>query len=833
MVERAFSSSKWDNLDTGSDSDTDAGGLPVPLEQLTIGGADLVSALLGQLGIVDLEQAAPPSAAKSSVPARQLDDLSASESKADDMLDVKSLGAAGTAAAPLLVRHLPPLRELAARDPTELFSRAGSDEAAQRLFTRLARVLNDGADGEGAELDGAAKAAVLETLGDAARERRKRHLVLGALGELSESFEALLRDHEAGRRKYGRKVGALHSLMLVALCRVLDYNMGAADLLELVSGDAALAMELVVSVAKGAAYEDLLFVALCRLLCGLTQPETYVQASGLGDNPGSTTAAAAVAKRMSTLVKHAMSANIVAQMSECLANRFGVAAFSMSAAAAAPAPEEEAVSPAASAVVSTMEHLATVALLGAVHNVYLFAADGAAATEYRQHLLAVTPVCSSVVLPYLAKCFVLPLQHQSTTSAAEAARALRAPPTLNEDPLLRAGVLVALKVGVTASFRLNTKHVAATEFATSGAWLSEAMLEGRGGFWRCSAHVELLSLLLLLNTNLGSFVPPTVAAGALTPLLGSVRRTLEPLAASAHAAGSGEEADRGASTMRERRREQLCALADSVEGIDGGVLPVVRDSVGYRALKDLLLSMLGNGDSAAADGAKAVGKDTDVGAETGASAPSVAEAKALGVSSSTPLAKVEAKPARAVAAQATGGLLDDLPQLGSPLCLPRRSSSVAGDDAAGAAPLDDERQARRERRRKRQAAKAARKREKEQARGAGAASAATVDGAEATTVPERFCCAINGHVMKAPVRSPFGHTFERATIEQWLLRQGSVCPFTGNELQKKQLERAEDLENEIAVFHVRRAVASASKLNAVGSGGGAAGGTDDDDLYDF
>ena len=82
---------------------------------------------------------------------------------------------------------------------------------------------------------------------------RLGHLVLGALGELSESFEAVLRDHEVGRRKYGRKVGALHSLMLVALCRVLDYNMGAADLLELVSGDAALAMELVVSVAKGAA----------------------------------------------------------------------------------------------------------------------------------------------------------------------------------------------------------------------------------------------------------------------------------------------------------------------------------------------------------------------------------------------------------------------------------------------------------------------------------------------------------------------------------------------------------------------------------------------------
>ena len=850
--------SKWDHMGSSSEDDADSGfglsprGGAMPLQMLAGDGADLVSALLGQLGIVDLEEAAPSSAAKSSAPVRGLDDLSATESKADDMLDVAGLGGTGGAAAPLLLRHVAPLRELAARSPAELFARAGSDDAAQRLFTRLARMLNDGADAEGAELDNTARVRVLEALGDAARERRKRHLVLGALGELSESFEAVLRDHEAGRRKYGRQVGALHSLMLVALCRVLDYNMGAGDLLELVSGDAALAMELVVSVAKGAAYEDLLFVALCRLLCGLTQPDTYAQASGLAEDPGSAVAAAAVAQRMSTLVRHAMSANIVAQMSECLAKRFApkslpgrpagagppAAASASEGAGAAGEGQSGAASPIA--VVGTCEHLATVALLGAVHNVYLFAADGAAATEYRQHLLAATPLCAQIVLPYIARCFVLPLPPPSgavsRSAAPEAAQAPRAPPTLNEDPLLRAGMLVALKVAVTAAFRLKASHKAAAAFAADSAWLTEALLGARGSFWRRPAHAELLSLLLLLNVNTGSLSPPTAGAVVVggAPVLGALRRALAPLAkaAQATAAAGGDGTDR----ERERRRGQLCAIADSVEGVDGGDLPVGRDGAGYAALSELLSSMLGDGEATGAAAELAApapaGKDDAPvgGAVGGASAPAVAEAKAVAVSGSNAAsAKAESKAAQAAAA---GGMLDDLPQMGSPLSLPRRASVVKD----GSRTTDDERQVRRERRRKRQARRG--KREKGAPTGGGAAGAGELaggDGGGADTAPERFRCAINGHVMKEPVRSPHGQTFERATIEQWLMRQGSICPFTGNELQKSQLVRAEDLESEIAVFHVRRAMAASAQISAVGSSGAGPRAADDDadDLYDF
>lgn len=45
-------------------------------------------------------------------------------------------------------------------------------------------------------------------------------------------------------------------------------------------------------------------------------------------------------------------------------------------------------------------------------------------------------------------------------------------------------------------------------------------------------------------------------------------------------------------------------------------------------------------------------------------------------------------------------------------------------------------------------------------------------------MPPEFLCAINGHVMKNPVTSPTGHTFEKETIEYWLKQvvQAYVAP---------------------------------------------------------
>lgn len=60
-----------------------------------------------------------------------------------------------------------------------------------------------------------------------------------------------------------------------------------------------------------------------------------------------------------------------------------------------------------------------------------------------------------------------------------------------------------------------------------------------------------------------------------------------------------------------------------------------------------------------------------------------------------------------------------------------------------------------------------------------------------------FLCAINGHVMKDPVRvKSTGLVFERETIELWLATRGAVCPITNTLLEKSDLENADDLRME-------------------------------------
>jgi len=61
---------------------------------------------------------------------------------------------------------------------------------------------------------------------------------------------------------------------------------------------------------------------------------------------------------------------------------------------------------------------------------------------------------------------------------------------------------------------------------------------------------------------------------------------------------------------------------------------------------------------------------------------------------------------------------------------------------------------------------------------------------------QEFLCAINGHVMKDPVRAhTSGLVFERATIELWLATRGCVCPITNAHLDPGALEPDEELRS--------------------------------------
>ncbi|KAJ9453455.1 U-box domain-containing protein 43 [Diplonema papillatum] len=100
----------------------------------------------------------------------------------------------------------------------------------------------------------------------------------------------------------------------------------------------------------------------------------------------------------------------------------------------------------------------------------------------------------------------------------------------------------------------------------------------------------------------------------------------------------------------------------------------------------------------------------------------------------------------------------------------------------------------------------------------GDADVATMVQAEGGA-PAKFRCALNGHVMKHPVRSPHGHTYERDSIENWIQQTGETCPFTAKSLSVTDLKPDDELAREITAWHIR------SQANEHEE--------DDFDVYDF
>eukprot|EP00744_Colponema_vietnamica_P005242 GILI01007699.1.p1 GENE.GILI01007699.1~~GILI01007699.1.p1 ORF type:complete len:506 (-),score=153.71 GILI01007699.1:236-1753(-) len=83
----------------------------------------------------------------------------------------------------------------------------------------------------------------------------------------------------------------------------------------------------------------------------------------------------------------------------------------------------------------------------------------------------------------------------------------------------------------------------------------------------------------------------------------------------------------------------------------------------------------------------------------------------------------------------------------------------------------------------------------------------------------KFVCALGGNTMKVPVTSPYGHTYEKDAIEQWIATKGQVCPITGKPLKVSDLQPNKALQNEIMQEVIRESMTSAA--------------TQENDMYDF
>jgi hypothetical protein len=63
--------------------------------------------------------------------------------------------------------------------------------------------------------------------------------------------------------------------------------------------------------------------------------------------------------------------------------------------------------------------------------------------------------------------------------------------------------------------------------------------------------------------------------------------------------------------------------------------------------------------------------------------------------------------------------------------------------------------------------------------------------------PEKFRCALTKEVMKDPVVSKLGHSFEREAIRKWMDEMGAVCPITAEALNPSDMVTNNKLQWEI------------------------------------
>ena len=68
-------------------------------------------------------------------------------------------------------------------------------------------------------------------------------------------------------------------------------------------------------------------------------------------------------------------------------------------------------------------------------------------------------------------------------------------------------------------------------------------------------------------------------------------------------------------------------------------------------------------------------------------------------------------------------------------------------------------------------------------------------------IPESFICPITQKIMIDPVISPYGISYEKYAIENWLIKN-NVDPFSQKPLKKEQLVRNFALKNAIREFIV-------------------------------
>ena len=696
------------------------------------------------------------------------------------------------------------------------------DSTLERLVSSLLNEKNAKKSDHDTKLD------VLSILANVAGSSTEANAVVSnALQAVSEWFDEYIATTEVDPGQEPE----LHKSMTLLLCRCWEYKLKTEDVLELTQGNRRVALCTVVglledgetystelkqrqapSVGKMAQwehelvcqrYEKPLLLQICRLLRGFTHPGTYFEAS---HDEIALHGVERFADEMDILLDITLRSRLVEKLSSALYDCLFEAEEEADRLRFEADPES-AFSENDFSLLDESDHLAVASVNAFLQNLYFYATENN--DEFRNHMLVETLLIPRMILPYLDRCV---LHVKILNSRAEAYKEMLegdqvADLTLHSPQLIK-GMSACLRTLIVASFRAP-----ATQFVMTLMQQLNPTLQILQASTFCKHHEYIFALLCMLNVNMGALdlsksadeKDESFQAHSLLHDLASLFNQMDPSA-------------------QTRVYKKV---------VSSGALPISRDTPSYVAVMSVLHGgaagqleyVIGKSDSKGGDEdtenyrdmrGEAKRAHSDRMAELAAREsknPSVEDAADADAAAVTTDEAEEKRPesdrkdlpdkSSGVSSQAQDRqdryrLLGALPSLA-----PRANEEDVKVALALELPSDPK--------------KAAREAEASKKNKNGDTSEAPVVSGP-PGVPKEYLCAINGHVMQDPVRSPQGYFFEKATIELWLSTRGSICPISHEPLTKEDLVDDKELRNKIKRYHIQQVTRVVA---------------DEDDLYDF
>ena len=637
------------------------------------------------------------------------------------------------------------------------------------------------------------------------------------------SFEALLAQKEHARREFGNnKASPEHLLVIVLLFRVVDYRLGADDLLDLLSGDVDFALALIEALLKSTNYELALHVGLLRTLGEFVHPSTYFTGAVEADEGKANAAASSegaggaggkaqdrserscteFTAKVDRLVQRLMGSSLFLSVAAAVTRRldaFARVARMLKKGAHVPA----------SSLTTTAADVSVLVRqsLGFLYNAHLFMGGVAvSAAAFRQHLVVAVQIAETVILPFLENVF------------CEAVAGGK-----DDDDALFMAAQGCFQMLTVLYFRFLGP---ANEKMLRGNTITVRVLRAVNNDGdRFLRWPKLLGMMVLFNANVDSLGPVAVTMEETQQEDWPDECRVESVFACFKDVIERYKSDAGAGGALARHAR--ARLVDMME--DPEPLPVARDSETLVRLCRLLESLMEADEEEDDDGDGIIIEDAE-------SLAGVADGGAEDEDEEKKCQKPQRKtPPGFGSSQGRFRLLGHLPTFDA-------HKQERADDAQGVLQRNKEKEAQRRARREKQRRKSQRRaaeRRKQQKRRNGA------------NCPEEFRCALDGCIMKQPTRaSTSGLVFEQESIEKWLAKSGDVCPVTGEALRKEDLEPDAGLARRIGKFFIDKALGKGRVAEDERGGSTAAGGKvdngaeymaavvgggfdNDDDLYKF